>query len=80
MALSWTIWHSASKARYQLGTPGVYAWNDIDLADGTLAVELNSSDNGNRSVAIRTLGTIGLTTGGQVNRDGIGAVVSFIPH
>ena len=43
---------------------------------GTLSVEL-SSGNGNRSVRVRTLGTIGITSGGSVNRDGIGAVVAF---
>ncbi|HEU5160868.1 MAG TPA: VCBS repeat-containing protein [Streptosporangiaceae bacterium] len=47
--------------------------------DGNLSVALNSG-NSNRSASIRTLGSKGLTPGGQVNRDGIGAVVSFRPQ
>ena len=45
---------------------------------GTLSVEL-SSGNDNNWVKVRTLGTVGITTGGAVNRDGIGAVVQFTP-
>jgi hypothetical protein len=48
--------------------------------DGTLAVELNSADNGNNFSTIELLGTAGLTTYGKVNRDGIGAIISFTPQ
>ncbi len=41
---------------------------------------MNSGDNGNRWVAVDVLGAIGLTSGGGVNRDGVGAVVSFTPR
>ena len=50
-----------------------------EFPDGTLAVELSSADNGNGWVKVRTLGTKGLISGGQVNRDGIGAVVRARP-
>jgi hypothetical protein len=47
--------------------------------DGDLSVEINGG-NGNKSASIRTLGSIGLTPGARVNRDGIGAVVTFTPQ
>jgi enediyne biosynthesis protein E4 len=47
--------------------------------DGDLSVEINSG-NDNKSATIRTLGSIGLTPGAKVNRDGIGAVVTFTPQ
>ncbi|MFG6101414.1 ASPIC/UnbV domain-containing protein [Leptothoe sp. EHU-05/26/07-4] len=52
----------------------------FELPNGTLAVEINSADNGNGWVAVDVLGTVGLTTAGRVNRDGIGAVVFFTPE
>lgn len=61
-------------------TPGVLVWSGIEFLDGTLSVDLNSGDNGNASVAIETFGTVGLTDGGRVNRDGIGSVVFFTPE
>ncbi len=48
-------------------------------ADGNLAVEVNKGGNGNNWAEVRTLGTVGLVPGARVNRDGIGAVVSFTP-
>ncbi|MEE8522290.1 MAG: CRTAC1 family protein, partial [Thermoanaerobaculia bacterium] len=57
--------------------PGEFDWTGIQFADGTLAVEINSGGNGNGSVAVDLLGTVGITTDGGVNRDGIGAVVSL---
>jgi len=60
--------------------PLVFTWNGYVYPNGTLTVEINSGDNGNGSVSVRTLGTVGLTSGGAVNRDGIGAVVAFRPH
>lgn len=55
-----------------------FTWSGLVNADGTLSVELNSG-NRNRKVAVDLLGTVGLTTGGASNRDGIGAVVRFQP-
>ena len=58
-------------------TPLLTAYSGLVFENGTLSVEINSGDNGNHSATIELLGTVGLTSGGQVNRDGIGAVVSF---
>jgi len=55
------------------------AWTGNGAVDGSLSIELNSADNGNNWVAIDLLGTTGITSEGRVNRDGIGAVVSFTP-
>lgn len=60
--------------------PGEFVWNELELTDGTLSVEINSADNGNNFVEVDTLGTVGLTEDGVANRDGIGAVVSFTPE
>ncbi len=61
-------------------TFGVWAAVDLpDNIDGSLAVEM-SNGNHNRWAKVRALGTAGLTTAGRVNRDGIGAVLSFRPH
>lgn len=58
--------------------PNVFqvTWNDPD--QGSLAVEMNSG-NGNGWVQVKTLGTVGILPNGGVNRDGIGALVSFHP-
>ncbi len=50
-----------------------------DLPDGTLAVELNSADNGNHWGKVKLLGSAGILPGGTVNRDGIGSSVSITP-
>ena len=52
----------------------------LGFPDGKLSVEINSGDNGNKWVAVNVLGTIGITSGGAVNRDGVGATVSFTPN
>lgn len=49
----------------------------INIHRGNLSVELNGGENGNNSLSVRTLGSVGITSGGVVNRDGIGAVVRF---
>jgi enediyne biosynthesis protein E4 len=54
---------------------GTFKWSGVPLLPGTLAVELNSGGNGNNWVDVRTVGTVGIATGGHNNRDGIGAVV-----
>lgn len=62
-----------------LGT-GDLAWNGNVYPDGTLSVELNGGENGNRGITVQVAGSIGLTRRGRVNRDGIGAVVRFRPQ
>ena len=59
--------------------PGTFAWNGYQFSDGTLQVQINSADNGNGWVQIRTRGSVGVLAEGRVNRDGIGAVVMFRP-
>lgn len=60
--------------------PGEFVWSGIDVVDGSLAVEISSADNGNHWVAIDVVGTVGLTSQGGVNRDGIGAVITVTPE
>ncbi|MDJ0571595.1 MAG: CRTAC1 family protein [Pleurocapsa sp. MO_192.B19] len=60
--------------------PGEFVWSGLEFPDGTLSVEINSADNGNNFVEVQTLGTVGLTEEGTVNRDGIVAVVLFTPE
>lgn len=47
--------------------------------DGTLSIEINNAENSNNWVKVRTLGTIGITSQGRVNRDGLGAIIRFTP-
>ncbi len=59
----------------------IFRFSGIDLPDdGTLAVEVNRGGNGNRWLKVEARGTVGLTSGGRVNRDGIGAVLRVTPH
>ncbi len=53
-------------------------WNGIVNELGDLKLEL-STGNHNRSVRVRALGAVGLTPAASVNRDGIGAQLSFTP-
>ena len=64
------------------GHEGGFLWGGplFEYPDGTLSVEINSGNNGNGWVEVRTLGTVGLTSEGRVNRDGVGAVVLFTPN
>lgn len=55
-------------------------WKGYVFPNGTLSVEISSGDNGNGWVGVETLGGVGRVSGGEVNRDGIGAVVSFTPE
>ena len=57
-----------------------HVFNGIVFPNGTLSVEMNSADNRNRWAQVEVRGTKGLTTGGTVNRDGIGAVLTFKPR
>jgi len=56
-----------------------FVWSGIEPLDGTLSVEINNAENSNHWVKIRTLGTVGITSDGRVNRDGIGAIIRFTP-
>ncbi len=58
--------------------PGEFEFTGIELPDGTLAIEL-SSGNSNNWVKVKTRGTVGLTSEGRVNRDGVGTIVRFKP-
>jgi hypothetical protein len=58
-----------------------FRWTGVEFPhDGTLSVELNNGENGNRSVQVELVGGKGLVQGGRVNRDGIGAVIEFTPR
>ncbi len=52
----------------------------FDFPDGTLSVDINSGDNGNRWTQVTLLGMKGRHPDAKVNRDGIGAVITFTPH
>ncbi|MFT7559708.1 MAG: hypothetical protein ACI93R_001621 [Flavobacteriales bacterium] len=52
----------------------------LDFPNGKLSVEINSADNDNNWISIELVGAKGLTKRGSVNRDGIGAVVTFRPR
>jgi hypothetical protein len=54
-------------------------WSGVVMENGMLAIELNQGGNGRKGVDVDVLGSIGLTDHGKVNRDGIGAIVSFTP-
>jgi hypothetical protein len=56
--------------------PNKFAFTGPEGAPGTLSVEINSG-NHNNWAKVELVGTAGITTGGQSNRDGIGAVVSY---
>ena len=58
---------------------GTFTYNGTQFDDGDLSVEINSG-NDNHWVKIDTVGTIGITTNGSVNRGGIGAVVTVTPR
>ena len=58
---------------------GEFVWTGMEPENGTLKTEINTADNGNNSATVELLGTIGLTSKGNVNRDGIGAIISFTP-
>ncbi len=56
-----------------------FSFSGMEPVNGTLSVEVSSGGDSNQSVSIELLGTKGLTSRGKVNRDGIGAIVSFTP-
>jgi len=59
-------------------TPDGFVWIGVSPSPGDLAVEMSTS-NGNGWAAVTVRGSIGLTSLGRVNRDGIGAILSFTP-
>ncbi|WP_266222185.1 FG-GAP repeat domain-containing protein [Paraliomyxa miuraensis] len=59
--------------------PGEFVWAGVEFDNGTLGIELNSG-NGNNHVGVTVVGSVDLTPGGSVNRDGVGAVITFTPH
>jgi hypothetical protein len=70
---------------------GVVVYHDPHVTDGSLVVEINSANNGNKSVSFKLLGAVGLIgpapgsadkhhPSGKVNRDGIGAIVHWTPN
>lgn len=59
--------------------PLQFTWAGYQFDDGTLAIDVNQGRNGNGSVSIDLIGTVGIVAGGRSNRDGVGATVSFTP-
>lgn len=62
------------------GVPDNFVYTGIELDNGNLSVEVNDGANGNNWVKIETVGSVGITPLGGVNRDGLGATVSFTPR
>ncbi len=58
----------------------LFQWSGLVLPDGTLSVEISSADNGNNWIEVTAAGSIGLTEGAGVNRDGIGAMIEVTPN
>jgi hypothetical protein len=56
-----------------------FIWSGMDPVNGSLAIEMSNADNSNGWAKVNLLGTVGMTSRGKVNRDGIGAIVSFTP-
>ncbi len=59
--------------------PGFQTYIDPEIVRGDMAVEISSADNGNHWAAVNLRGSVGTLPNGRVNRDGVGAVVSFTP-
>jgi enediyne biosynthesis protein E4 len=59
--------------------PIEWEWTHAPVEEGFLGVQVNSADNGNRWIKVSVRGSTGSTSGGVVNRDGIGAVVKATP-
>ena len=60
--------------------PGLFSWSGLEYVPGSMRVEINQSVTAYESVSIEVVGSVGLVAGGSVNRDGIGAIVSFTPE
>lgn len=59
--------------------PNTLIWTLFEFDLGTLSIEVNSADSSNKWAKVALVGTKGITGHGNVNRDGIGAVVQFTP-
>jgi hypothetical protein len=59
--------------------PNQLSFIPVETPDGDLAIDMNSGGNGNGSAAVRLVGGKGLVDKGKVNRDGVGAVLTFTP-
>jgi len=64
---------------FSASSPGSFVWTGLETPNGSLAIEMNSGGNGNGSAEVRLFGSVGITSNGVVNRDGIGGVVTFEP-
>lgn len=62
------------------GNPFEWTWSGIEFPDGSLAVEINSADNGNSGITVDLEGGFGRIAGAASNRDGIGAVIQATPR
>jgi hypothetical protein len=60
--------------------PSAFAFTGFEFQRGDLSIELNSGVPGANWVVVDTLGTVGITSAGRTNRDGIGAVVTVTPQ
>jgi hypothetical protein len=58
-------------------TPQGMVWSGVELEPGDLKIERNDGVSGYSGITVHPVGGVGLTPGATVNRDGIGAVVSF---
>ena len=56
-----------------------FTWAGIAQQGGQLAIEINDTNVNNNWVKVTAVGTVGLTDNARVNRDGIGAILSFTP-
>ncbi len=64
------------ESHFPTPNPEVFIWKGFEMDNGSLAVEINTG-NRNRGLEVRTLGSVGITSRGTVNRDGIGAIVNL---
>ena len=69
---------------FEIGTssqpnPGFQTYVFPTILPGSLSVEINSADNGNNWAEVTLVGGVGAIGDAVVNRDGIGAIVSFTP-
>lgn len=67
-------------ASYDILDSGEFRWNGNEYQNGNLSVEINDGATNNNWVKVNAIGTKDLTHNGEVNRSGIGAVVSVTPR
>jgi hypothetical protein len=80
---SGALWDTIAKVQVNYTsqiTPNFLTWDGPEYLEGDLAVEINSGGNGNKSVQVQTVGGVGTTLLGRVNRDGAGAIIHFTPE